>query len=631
MLEQLRNAAKTWVAGIFIGLLCLSFAVWGINDIFTGTVNTDVARVGEAKISQDAFDHEFRRRIDQISAQTGQPLDTIQARQFGLDQQVLNELVQQTVLAQATENLGLTVSDTTLADSIRSDEAFENVLGEFSAQNYNELLRLNNLTPALYEERLRRDLTRHQLVVSLISGLEGSTSIAKALHFFREEKREVEYLVISPENAKDLAAPTEEEIVEFHEQNSDQYRAPEFRTFTYVLIEPDQFFDRIDVSEEELRGVYDFAGNRFVTPEKRTVRIMTFASEEAARAAHESLKQGETFASVAEANGFDVNQITQNNALQSDLLDAAVAETVFGLETGSVSEPINGDISWAIAEVTSITPKAEQPFEDVRAVILDEEKRKRATDFVYESFGDFQDAIAAGGSIEQAAEQIGLKAQKAGPIDDTGRTLEGETVSAVADLRVLLREAFEADVGLESDLLEISEDGYAMVRVDDVIESRIKPLEEVRSEVKDAFVSQKRRERLAELAADVAERGNSGTDFSELAGEFNRSVLKADQPLQRDFADELFSSPLVAELFTKNTGEFVYGPANFGESFVVAVTRKIIQPTEERESVDVYTQMLQQGAQSDILEQYLAHLNETLDVRIYQNVVDQFLGVTPDS
>ncbi len=633
MLEKLRNAAKTWVAGLFIGLLILSFAVWGINDIFTGTANTDVAKVGDVGISQDAFDREFRQRIEILSNQTGQTIDTIQARQFGIDRQVLSELVQQTVLSQATENMGLTVSDDALAESIRSDDAFKGVMGEFSAQTYNDLLAINRMTPASYEARLRRDLIRQQLIVSLIAGLEGSRTLAEALHAYREEKREVEYLVIAPENAAGLAAPTEEEIAEFHKNNEDLFRAPEYRTFSYVFIEPENYMDQVEVSDEDLRGIYDFSGDRFVTPEKRTVRIMTFADEEAAKTAHAQITADKTFALVAEENGFDVDEITQTNALQSELLDAGVAAVVFSMEETGVSAPINGDIGWAVAEVTSITPKEGQSFEEVKDIILEEEKRKQAVDLVYDKVAEFQDAFAAGGGLAEAANQIGLSAKKVGPIDRSGKTPAGAIVSEFANRSATLRTAFDIDVGLESDLIDTSNEGFAMVRVDNVTESRIKPVAEVRSKIVEAVAAKNRQEKLSQIAAGVADKANAGTPFKDLAAEFNRAVLKAKEPLTRASTDELFSSSLVNELFTKKSGEFVYGPAAFGESFVIAVTRSIAVPSadDDPENVRVYEQVLQQGVQSDVLEQYMNHLNETLDVRLYQDAVDRALGASPES
>ena len=633
MLEKIRNLAKTWVAGLFIGLLILSFAVWGINDIFRGFVNNDVAKVGDVSIDSTTFEQEFRRRLQALSQQSGQSIDTMQARQFGLDQQILTTLVQTAVLGEATKELGLTISDAALAEAIRSDDAFADVLGEFSRQTYNDLLRLNSLTAAGYESRLRRDMARQQLEESLIAGLQGSQTIANALYEYRGEERDVEYLLISPENAKDIVVPTDDDLAKYHQENENQFTASEYRTFSYVLIEADQFKDQIEVGEDELKNIYEFSSERFVTPEKRTAVIVTFLGEEEANDAYAEVQAGKELLELALARGFTEEQVTWTEVGQSDLLDAKVAEQVFGLEENAVSEPINGDLGWAIAQVSAISPRSAQDFEEARTVILEEERASRAKDKVYDVALGFQDALAGGAGLEEAAVQAGLKANKIGPLDRSGKTQDGQTSEDVANRADILQEVFQGDLGLESDLLDSAEAGFFLFRVEDVIEQRVKPLNEVSSEVMEALKAQRRQEKLAEIAAEVAEKANTGQAFDQLASGFNRSVLKTESPLTRAFTDEVFSSSLVGELFSEAQGVFVYGPANFGESFVVAVSRtvKIPEATDETREIEIYSQLLQQGIQSDILEQYLTHLNESYDVKIYQEVVDRALGLAPDS
>ena len=55
MLEALRKATANWIAKLFIGLLVLSFAVWGVADIFGGYGRRTVAKVGDTEISYQDF------------------------------------------------------------------------------------------------------------------------------------------------------------------------------------------------------------------------------------------------------------------------------------------------------------------------------------------------------------------------------------------------------------------------------------------------------------------------------------------------------------------------------------------------------------------------------------------------
>src|SRR5260221_3814998 len=95
MMESLRNAAKNWVAKVLLGLLAVSFGVWGIQDVFRGYHAAALATVGDVEISSNEFDRAFNRQLQLYAKQTGQNLTPDEARKLGIDRQVLDGLIQQ--------------------------------------------------------------------------------------------------------------------------------------------------------------------------------------------------------------------------------------------------------------------------------------------------------------------------------------------------------------------------------------------------------------------------------------------------------------------------------------------------------------------------------------------------------
>src|ERR687884_541771 len=104
MLRGLRKASSNWlgkvVMGAVVGFLVISFAIWGIGDIFRGFGRSSVAKIGDTEIGVEQFRQIYNDRLQQIGAQAGRPITADQARAFGLDRQILGQLISDTALDQ---------------------------------------------------------------------------------------------------------------------------------------------------------------------------------------------------------------------------------------------------------------------------------------------------------------------------------------------------------------------------------------------------------------------------------------------------------------------------------------------------------------------------------------------------
>src|SRR5437016_1240515 len=107
MLDALRKGASGWVAQLFIAVLVISFAIWGVADVFRGFRADTVATVGKADISINDFGRQYDFAKRQLGEQLGQPVTDDQARLFQLPQQVLGRLVADATLNDAGRRMGL--------------------------------------------------------------------------------------------------------------------------------------------------------------------------------------------------------------------------------------------------------------------------------------------------------------------------------------------------------------------------------------------------------------------------------------------------------------------------------------------------------------------------------------------
>jgi len=634
MLDSMRRGAKSPIAKVLFFLLVASFAVWGIGDIFRGTTANDVAKVGDETIPGVAFEQEFRLTVERLSQQSGGQIDAIRARQMGFADQVLVGMVQRKALQLHTEELGLTVSDQRLSDEIVSTPAFSSATGNFNEQTYDELLRRNGLTRAGYEASLRQDLARQQLIDALTSGARSSRKMAEAIFNFRNERRVVEYVVVPPEQAGEIAEPTESELKAFYDENLALFFAPEFRTFNYIRIEPGDLSAEVEIDEETVDATYEFDRSRFETPERRTVQVIPFFDEEEAQAAAAKLEQeGFSFDGLVADSGFDIDEITQTDITEFEMSDALIAKAAFALEKDAISPATNGQLGWAIMRVTSITPAVEQSAEDAKAAIREELTLEAAKDLLFETIGILDDELAGGATLEEAAEIVNVPVVIVASTDREGNAPDGEERRIIpSDLPGLITNVFSDEEGVTSELLDTPTGGIYAYRVDSIEEAKPKPYDLAKDDVKSIYLTNTRSEKLAAFAEDMVGRAKTGADFEALAGEIGRTILTTTPAMARNYSSDIFSAATTSTLFSLEQGGYHFAPVNLGESYVVARVKEIVSPdlTQEAIQVSLFRDQLTQSLNRDIADQYVAALQDQYDVKIYPEMVDTILGPLPN-
>jgi len=171
MLRGIHKASSTWLGkGIMaavLGVLVISFAIWGIGDIFRGFGLNSAIKIGNAEISLEQFRQFYTERLQQIGRQVGRAISPDQARTLGIDRQVISQLVAETTLDQETKALHLGISNADIATRITSDPNFRGVNGAFDRQRFEQIIRDAGYTEQRFVEEQRRVILRRQIAVSV--------------------------------------------------------------------------------------------------------------------------------------------------------------------------------------------------------------------------------------------------------------------------------------------------------------------------------------------------------------------------------------------------------------------------------------------------------------------------------
>ena len=143
MMQWMHRISTSWVASIFMGLLALSFIVWGIADVFTGMTSTALATVGSTEISSDAFSRSYRNFLRNQGQQLGMDITPDMAQKMGLGNVALQQLVSRTALDNTVARMGLTTSDAALSQNVRSQPSFHGITGQFDHNTFLQVIRNN--------------------------------------------------------------------------------------------------------------------------------------------------------------------------------------------------------------------------------------------------------------------------------------------------------------------------------------------------------------------------------------------------------------------------------------------------------------------------------------------------------
>ncbi|MGL4242776.1 MAG: SurA N-terminal domain-containing protein, partial [Beijerinckiaceae bacterium] len=300
MLSGIRTAAGTWLGKavliVLFGFLIVSFAIWGIGDIFRGGVSTSVASVGRTEINAETFRRAFQNRITE-EQRRARGLTTEQARQLGLDRQVLNQMIGEAALNESGRKLGLALGNEEVARILATDPAFRGGDGRFNRLAFDAYLREAQLSEAGLIQQHKQTLIRRHMVQGLAGGMSTPTAVLDMVHRYRAEERTIEYVLIPGAIPAAVQLPDETVLKALHDQRKASFRAPEYRAFNMLSVLPEAFVAEVGVSDQELQAAYErmLAAGRLGSPEKRQVQQIVFPNAAEATAAAAKLKGGQSF------------------------------------------------------------------------------------------------------------------------------------------------------------------------------------------------------------------------------------------------------------------------------------------------------------------------------------------------
>lgn len=624
MLDTLRRGASGWVAKGLMGLLVVSFAVWGVNDVFRGYSSTSVAEVGGEPIPVDQYQRAVESQTREFSQRLGQPLTRQQAHQYGIDAAALGQLVGLAALDIGARKTGLAASDDAVAQNITSDPALTGTFGKFDRTTFDQTLQQMGITEKAFIADRRKFLVRKQLNDALQAGVKVPTTLLDAIATYQGETRVASYIILPPSAVPEIADPDEKTLEAYYQKAAIHFTSPETRDFSILTLNPDDLASTVSVSDEELEKAYEQRRGEFDVPEKRKVQQIPFATMDAAKAADARLRKGEPVEKIVGELGLEMRDVDLGEVTRQQMIAPVVADAAFALKAGEYSEPVQGPLGPVILHVTEITPGKPSTFAEVkdrlRAMLASDAARNE----VYNVQNTIEDARAGGASLEDAAAKNNLKVVKFNGVTAEGLTLDRKKPDGLPDYKDLLDAVFKSEQGDQIPPGDTGEGGYYWVRVDNVTPAALKPLKDVRADVIALWKTETRKAKLDEMAQSLVERGDKGEAIEKIAEGLGRTALVSPD-IKRGSQSDTFSRLAVTRLFALPQGKFTYGPVGFGDSLLVMQVKEIDDPKPDTASQEYKSAQanITDALQSDLLITLVGGFEKQLGTKINTRLLDQ--------
>jgi peptidyl-prolyl cis-trans isomerase D len=608
---------------IVLAFIILPFALWGVSSYDrSGNAADVVATVNGTKISQKEFENALRQQQDRMRQQLGSSYDSSMFDTPQMKQAVLDNLVKQRLLIERARSAGLTVPDEQVAQTIAGIGAFQ-VDGKFDKKRYESVLANQNLSPLMFEARVRDDLLGQQMQDAYVQDGFAADSVVDNIIRLNEQQRVVNMLPITFQSFVSQAKVDDAAVKNYYDQNSSEFQAHEQAKVEYVKFSADDLIKKVKVSDEDVRNYYDGHKNEFGTPEERRAAHILIAVKASAPQAEQDMARAKAeqvlqqarknpakFADLARkysqdpgsaANGGDLGYFGRGGMVKP------FDDAVFSMKAGEISGLVKSDFGFHIIKLLTIKPARVLSFEEARQGILNKLRQQKADDMFAELAEKFSNTVyEQSDTLKPAAELVGAKVERSGWL--VKGVAAGEPWTAKMMQAIFTDEVIKNK--RNTDAIEVVPNTLVAARILEYKPAALRPLSEVQDQIRQKLLGQQAQELAVKQGKSLLEKLQGGS----------RTTLKwgASQNFTRAKHGSL-DMDLVRKIFQANSTRLPqYIGAELAQNGYMLVR---IDAVKEGGAIDDakrarYAQQLRQLTGEEMFNAYLADAEKNAKIKL---------------
>jgi peptidyl-prolyl cis-trans isomerase D len=526
MLDRMRRH-RNWLKWS-LALVCLAFVIFYIPDFLhdpTGAIPTDsVAVIDGQEIRADDFRRAYQAQMQQYRSAYGGQMNDQLLKQLGIDQQILQQMVDERAAMAEAKRLGLTVSDAEVAQRIYAIPAFQENGAFIGTTRYQQLLasQLPPLSTTEFEDSVRRSLAADKLRASVTEWLAVSDKELTEEYRRRNDKVKLAFIAFNTESYRPDVTASDADVSSYFDAHTADFKIPEKRKVKYLLVDVEALRAKVNVAQADIERLYNQTIDQYSTPEQIRASHILFKTEgkddAAVKAkAEDVLKQvkapGADFAALAKKYSEDDANAKNGGDLDffgKGRMVPAFDTAAFALEPGQISDLVKTEYGYHIIKVTDKKAGTTRTLDEVKTQLTDQLAYERAQAQASDIAANLEKQIKTPADLDTAAKAQGLTVQ------ETGFFARDEPILGVGSAPEMTARAFSLNMGEVSGMLRTGR-GFAFETLVEKKDPYIPKLDEVKDRVRDTVIKQRALAMAQQKATEAVAKLKTAADFEKAA------------------------------------------------------------------------------------------------------------------
>ncbi len=620
MLQSMRHLAQSFVFKGLMLILVISFGIWGVGDIFRGNpLQRKVAKVGDKVITVQELDSVFQKKLADFRQKIGGDVTAQMAKQLGLLDDVLEQMIDRAELEQEIGRLGLVSSDKTALDWLLSQPNLHNPDGSFNREAFQYMMEKARMDEARFITEEKKALAGREFARVMEINGKAPSSVIDPLAAARGQKRIFDIVTIVNSGISDVGVPDDKSLHEFYDAHPQIFTAPEYRSLTIARLSVADLEKDIAITDDQLKKEYDARISQYTHPERRDVLQVVTQDEARARQLVSTARASGNLANAAEGMGYKtvgLNGTEEKTALPE------LAKPIFALMAGQVSDPVKSPLGWHVLQLKKISPAGTSSFAEVRDQLRETMQRDQSVDNATRMVNQMDDELAAGHSLEDIADSLKLRLIKISALDAQGKMPDGKEPVELPSKDDVLKAAFGQNASEVSPIMDDKDGHYVIVRTDEVTPSAVQPFDKVKDKIVAAWKTQEQAKHASTEAGNVAKALRDGKAPSSFAAQTGMDVRVSKPVSLLGDKDPALPENVLPQIMHLKKGEVTIVPLQDKQLVLRLAEIVDMGQAEMKTAQPKLGTEIDHDLSNELSDQYLSYLKKIHPVSVNRDVLD---------
>ena len=547
MLNKLRNLTNTLFAKLLITLIILSFAFWGIGDLFRGQLTDHVAKINNFKISQEYLDYRSQILTDQYKQQYRQYFSQEPEIDNDLIQSMaLREIIKEKIISSESDYLGYEVGQKLAFTILKQNPIFLDKENKFDNNKFKNYLLQNNINEKDLFNNVKQN-TSSEIFTNVLSS--NSFKFPKSYKLQNDLINQTKIIKLInikiPKKISYNKNPSESELLDFYDKNKNSYLLAKTYDLQLIHFNCDSFKEMINPNDIEIKQEFKDNSQKYQIAEKRDIKQIFSKSEQEIKKLYQDLEEGKNFTATAQSINMDSKDINLGFHNKKNLYSGFI-DKIFNLPLNTYTKPIKGPFGWHIFTVVNIKKGHQIPLNQVKNRIINNIKQDLSCKLAQQNFTKINSYIESGATMENIRDKYKVSLQNFNKISNEQIDIKGLTKNQINDLKKAI--AIKNNLNTIENKV-FSDNNFIIFNVSNITASRHPNIDEIKGLLTLDWQKQKHIKNYYDIALKISKnltQENNTKNLTLLKKQYdfdvnNKSIERNSNILPQELTEEIFN------------------------------------------------------------------------------------------